>query len=127
MDTALSALTGQARVPRPRPVQGRVAFVQLRRSKRRSQSGPLRVQFVPAQQTDDVRRVAFAVPRKVGTAVERNRVRRRLRAIAAEASMLIPAGAYLVGTDQGVRDLSFQELKARMIEAMQRATQAKTR
>ena len=67
------------------------------------------------------------MPRKVGTAVERNRVRRRLRAIAAEASMLIPAGAYLVGTDQGVRDLSFQELKARMIEAMQRATQAKTR
>jgi len=102
-------------------------FTQLRRSKCRSRSGPLRVQFVPALQTDDLRRVAFAIPRKVGTAVERNRVRRRLRAIVAEATVLIPAGAYLIGTEQGVRDLSFQELEARMIEAMQRASQVAAR
>ena len=114
-------------MPRPRPVRGRRRFAELRRSRRRAWSGPVRVQFVPAQETDEARRVAFAVPRKVGTAVERNRCRRRLRAVVAEATASIPAGTYLVGIDQGVRDLPFQELRARVIEAMQRASQAGAR
>jgi ribonuclease P protein component len=82
----------------------------------------VRVQFLPTNTADETRRVAFAVPRKVGTAVERNRLRRRLRAITVEASASIPAGAYLIGVDQGVRDLPFQELEAKVIEAMQRAS-----
>ena len=123
MVTALPVPTGRPRDPRPQPVHGRTAFVQLRRSRRRSWSGPVRVQFLPAQGTDEIRRVAFAVPRKVGSAVERNLFRRRLRAITAGATAMIPPGAYLVGIDQGVRDLPFQELEAKVIEAMQRASQ----
>lgn len=87
----------------------------------------MRVQFLPAQESDEVRRFAFVVPRKVGTAVERNRFRRRLRAVVAEATASLPAGAYLVGIDQGVRDFPFQELRTRVIEAMQRASQVAAR
>jgi ribonuclease P protein component len=87
----------------------------------------VRVQFLPAQDTDDVRRVAFAVPRKVGTAVERNRFRRRLRAVVVEMTASIPAGTYLVGIDQGVRGVPFQELREKVIEAMQRASQGAAR
>jgi ribonuclease P protein component len=44
-------------------------------------------------------RLAFAVPRRVGTAVVRNRVRRRLRAGFAElaAAGAVPSGTYLLG------------------------------
>jgi len=114
-------------VPRPRAVHGRRVFAELRRSRRRVFAGPVRVQFLPVTEPEDVRRVAFAVPRKVGTAVERNGCRRRLRAVVAENVASIPAGTYLVAIDQGVRDLPFQELRARVIEAMQRASQSGAR
>jgi ribonuclease P protein component len=87
----------------------------------------VRVQFLPAQESDEARRVAFAVPRKVGTAVDRNRFRRRLRAVVAETIASIPPGTYLVGVDQGVRELHFQELREKVIEAMQRASRVAAR
>jgi ribonuclease P protein component len=118
---------GPGREPRPRPVSSRATFTQLRRSRRRAWSGPVRVQFIPTPGTDRARQVAFAVPRKVGGAVERNRVRRRLRAVVAETSAALPPGAYLIGTDQGVRGLPFQELRTKVIEAMQRASQVAPR
>jgi len=108
-------------VLRPDTVRGRRTFDELRHSKRRSRTGPVRVQFVSAQEADEARRIAFAVPRKVGTAVERNRCRRRLRAAVAEIVAFVPAGAYLVAIDQGVRELTFQKLRTAVIEAMQRA------
>ena len=108
-------------------MQGRTDFLALRRSPRRGASGPVRVQFVPASGTDGARRVAFVVPRKVAGAVERNRCRRRLRAIASEDAASVPAGAYLVGVDQRIRTVPFQELRLRMIEAMQRAASAGAR
>ena len=123
MGSELPVLREVVHVPRPRPVHSRLAFTELRRSKRRVFSEPLRVQFLPAPKAEEARRVAFAVPRKVGTAVERNRCRRRLRSVVAEITASLPAGTYLVAVDQGVRDLSFQELRARVIEAMQRASQ----
>jgi hypothetical protein len=39
----------------------------------------------------------------------------------------VPAGAYLVGVDQRIRTVPFQELRLRMIEAMQRAASAGAR
>jgi ribonuclease P protein component len=42
--------------------------------------------------------VAYAIPRAVGGAVERNRLRRRLRAVVRELEPeLVAGGAYLVG------------------------------
>jgi ribonuclease P protein component len=124
MGTMLPIPVPPARARRVGGVRGRRSFAELRRSKRRAWSGPVRVQFVPAQEGDEARRVAYAVPRKLGTAVERNRCRRRLRSVVADTTASLPAGTYLVAIDQVVRDLPFQELRARVIEAMQRASQA---
>ena len=127
MGNELPVLRQGSRAPRPLPVHGRSAFAELRRSRQRVFSGPVRVQFLPAPRAEETRRFAYAVPRKVGTAVERNRCRRRLRAVVAETTASVPAGTYLVAIDQGVRDLPFQELRARVIEAMQRASQVGAR
>lgn len=56
-------------------------------------------------------RVAFAVGRRVGNAVVRNRLRRRIRAvIAAREAELRPATAYLVGAEAPAAGLSLAEL-----------------
>jgi len=48
----------------------------------------------------DLARVAFAIPRSVGGAVVRNRIRRRIRAVLAELSTSkpgsVPGGDYLI-------------------------------
>lgn len=85
------------------------------------------MQFVAPQEDSEARRVAFAVPRKVGNAVVRNRSRRRLRAVVRESASSLPAGTYLVGLNEGARALPFRELRARVIEAMQRASRAEVR
>lgn len=56
-------------------------------------------------------RVAYAVSRAVGSAVERNRVRRRLRALVAEAAAQLRPGAYLVGAAPRATRSSYQGLR----------------
>ena len=103
-------------------VSSRKTFAALAASRRRARSGPVAVHYERAQPSDGTRRFAYSVPRRVGTAVDRNRYRRRLRAVAFEAAPHVPPGAYLIGLGPGVRGVSFQELRRRVIEAMQRAT-----
>jgi len=58
-------------------------------------------------------RVAFSVPRSVGDAVTRNRVRRRLRsAVREHASVLEPGAAYLVRAGSGTADASYAQLSS---------------
>ena len=58
-------------------------------------------------------RVAYAVGRHVGTAVVRNQVRRRLRAVVqAEASSLAPAHAYLVQASPQAVSCTYSELQS---------------
>ncbi len=52
--------------------------------------------------------VAFAIGRPVGSAVARNRVRRRLRSLLAEADL--PNGLYLVGATPAVAGVPFTSL-----------------
>ena len=52
---------------------------------------------------DPTARVAYAIPRRVGTAVERNRIRRRLRAVLADQPLA--PGAHLVSADRPVLTL----------------------
>ena len=55
-------------------------------------------------------RVAYAIGRNVGGAVDRNRLRRRLRAVVAE---LNPGpGSYLLGVSPAASGLTYEELKA---------------
>jgi ribonuclease P protein component len=59
--------------------------------------------------------VAYAVSRAVGGAVERNRVRRRLRAIVG-GTELAP-GAYLIAVAPSAAQLPFEELAAHVDKA----------
>lgn len=57
-------------------------------------------------------RVAYAVSRRVGGAVARNRVRRRLRAaVRAHADALDPSGSYLFGAGREVLTMPFDALR----------------
>lgn len=60
-------------------------------------------------------RVAYAVGRRVGPAVVRNRVRRRLRAATrAHRAELLPGGAYLFGAAPAAASVSFAEIDVAM-------------
>ena len=91
-------------------------FEALRRTRHRARSGPLRVSWVPAGDGATSVRMAFAIGRRVGPAVVRNRLRRRLRAIVTELGP--PSGDYLVACDPEAASLSFSELKALVSTAL---------
>jgi len=56
--------------------------------------------------------VAFAIGRRFGTAVERNRARRRLRAaIAMDEALLLPGGTYLLAAERAVMTVPFTTLR----------------
>jgi ribonuclease P protein component len=107
---------------RPSPVRGREVFRSLVRSSRRARSGPVTVHFLSVEEPEGEVLVAYSVGRKVGGAVVRNRWRRRLRAIAAEAAPELPPGAYLLGVGPDIRGLHFDELRERVIDTMYRAS-----
>jgi ribonuclease P protein component len=55
--------------------------------------------------------VAYAIGRRFGTAVARNRARRRLRAaVAVHADVLVPGGVYLFAADRPVMTVTFLTL-----------------
>ena len=68
--------------------------------------------------------VAYAIGRKVGGAVERNRCRRRLRSIVAKTVQDLAAGAYLVSVGAGALDMDFKELQERLTRAMRNASES---
>ena len=75
-----------------------------------------------------VPRVAFAVGRRVGPAVVRNRCRRRLRAVLAELAggptPVLRPGAYLFSVAPGAVSLSHQELHRTVRSALDRLPRA---
>ena len=79
-------------------LSGRPAFTRLHAEGRRRGRGPLRLVIRP--DTTQSARFAFAIPRSVGNAVVRNRIKRRLRAILHE---LDGTGAGLAGGDHLIR------------------------
>ena len=99
-----------------RRIQDRATFESLRRSGRRARRGPVTVTYVPDVVSSEAR-VAYAVGRRVGGAVVRNRLRRRLRAAVAGMAALEP-GAYLVGADPGAVGLPYDDLRTTLSTAM---------
>ncbi len=94
-----------------RPVTDRATFAAFRGGARRVRRGPLTVTFLPGASGEPVR-VAYAVGRRVGGAVERNRLRRRLRAVVSELEGQLRSGAYLVSAGPEAKSVSFAELRA---------------
>lgn len=94
-------------------VRDRATFAALRRDGRRRRAAALTVTRLPA---DDGRpAVAFALGRAVGGAVERNRLRRRMKAILAELDLA--PGTYLVSAGPAAHRLSPAELRDQLVEA----------
>jgi ribonuclease P protein component len=103
------------------PIRARQTFEALRHGGSRGRFGPLTVSFLK-QPSWSKAEVAYAINRRVGSAVERNRLRRRLRAIVSEQSASLPAGAYVVSTGPGGSSMEFDELKVAMNRALEKAT-----
>lgn len=104
-------------------VRDRATFSALATIPRR-RKGPVSLAWLPAG-TDSPGhegippRVAYAVGRKVGGAVTRNRVRRRLRAsVAGSRSQLRPGAAYLFGVGREAATMSFADLDAAVAELL---------
>jgi len=94
-------------------VRDRATFAEFRGGVRRRR-GPLTVVRLPPRDGAAAPpRVAFAIGRRVGSAVTRNRVRRRLRAaLASHASLLTPGAAYLVGAGQQAASWDYATLES---------------
>ncbi len=114
-------VTDRSKRPGIGPVRSRETFGDLRRNGARGRHGPLAVSFVAHPEWDRAQ-VAYAVNRKVGIAVQRNRLRRRLRAIVSAQAGQLPVGAYLVRGGDGAPALEFNELKVAMSRALEKAT-----
>ncbi len=63
-------------------------------------------------------RVAFALSRHRGTAVQRNRVRRRLRAVFREFATDLAPGRYLVGTRAAASAVTYQRARAELMRLL---------
>jgi len=90
-------------------VRDRRTFGALRRDGTRHRSGPVTVTALRDPAAGGAR-VAYAVSKAVGGAVERNRLRRRLRAIVHDTDL--DAGVYLVSASPAAASLPFAELAA---------------
>jgi ribonuclease P protein component len=98
-------------------VRDRASFAAIRRDGVRRRLGPLTItRLAPEAGGSVVPAVAFAIGRPVGSAVDRNRLRRRLRSVLADVA---PApGTYLVSAGPAASTLSHQELRALIQEGV---------
>jgi ribonuclease P protein component len=96
----------------------------LSRSPLRATAGAVRVARTDAPVDDpDAVAVAFAVSRRHGSAVRRNRIRRRLRAAAVELvrSGLVSPGTYLISPrNESSAEMPFDELRGDLADALGR-------
>lgn len=101
----------------PEPLVGLIRPIRQRRSFDRFRDEGVRVRIDPlwCSYVDDPEesppRVAFVIGRAVGTAVTRNRLRRRLRAILVDMSDPLRPGLYLVGARRAAVELTFDQLR----------------
>jgi ribonuclease P protein component len=65
--------------------------------------------------------VAYAISRKVGNAVERNRIRRRLRALIDDLEPPPHSGSYLIRCGIETSNLSYEQLHHHLDKALERA------
>src|SRR5688572_11409290 len=93
-------------------LRGRRAFADLAQRGRTMRSSPLRVRFLaaPNDVDDGAALVGYAIGKKAGGAVERNRIRRRLRAAVSTATTPLTSGFYLISADPAIADAAFADL-----------------
>lgn len=99
-------------------LRGRSSFQELARRGTRRRGRHLAVTWL-----DDgghPPRVGYAIGRRFGGAVERNRMRRRLRSVVAElaAEGRVPPGAWLIGAQPGAERRSGAELREELADLL---------
>jgi ribonuclease P protein component len=104
-------------------IKSRAAFAELQRPRARGSSGPVRAAFTPAgDEADGVfPQVGYAIGRRCGTAVVRNRLRRRARAVVRAEAPSLPRGLFLVRLEPGSAALTPAEFRADVATALRRA------
>ncbi|MHB8328642.1 MAG: ribonuclease P protein component [Acidimicrobiales bacterium] len=98
-------------------IRDRATFEALRHSGQRARRGFVTVTYAAIGEAP-VPRVAYVTGKRAGNAVARNRLRRRLRAAAADVVAQLEPGAYLVAAGPGATRLSYEELKREVSAAM---------
>ncbi|NNN09504.1 MAG: ribonuclease P protein component [Acidimicrobiaceae bacterium] len=104
----------------PGRVSTRRQFAEFATPTGRGQSGSLRVLFVEHSNQGSFD-VAYAISRKVGNAVVRNRIRRRLRAVMDSLSPAPKTGLYLIKCGNGTGELTYDEIQQHLQVALARA------
>lgn len=105
-------------------LRGRATHRALMHPDGRATSGPIRVAFVAGDGEGGLARVGYAIGKRHGNAVRRNRLRRRLREgvrQAATSGRVLRPGAYLVRAEPDACHLAYPELVRRLEEAMTQA------
>lgn len=105
----------QKRVCRPiGSLSGSAAVAQVRSAGTTRRRGPIRVSYL-RDAADTSPLVALSVPRRVGTAVVRNRIRRRVKAVLRELAQAqpdaVPPGRYLISVYAPLEGVSSHELR----------------
>ena len=101
----------------------RAAFAELQRSRARGASGPVRVTFLPAGTEEEgvFPQVAYAIGRHCGSAVVRNSLRRRARAVVRSTAPHLARGTYLVRLEPGAAALEPSVLRGDVETALLKA------
>jgi ribonuclease P protein component len=102
-------------------LRGPARITEVSRTGRSGNAGVVRLRYLPSV-VDQPPTVAYSVPRAVGIAVVRNRVRRRLRALVARAAAdgALPPGSYLVTARPPAGERTSAELDRDLRAALQR-------
>jgi ribonuclease P protein component len=107
-------------------ITSRAAFAEVQRARARGACGPVRAVFAPADEATPgvFPQVGYAIGRRCGSAVVRNRLRRRARAVVREEARSLPRGAFLVRLEPGASDLSAAQFRHDLSAALHRAGEA---
>lgn len=81
--------------------------------------------FTPREKTAATK-VGVVIPKTVGKAVHRNRLRRRCKAILDRAQLGPPHRWYVISCKLGAAGLTFEELQRHLMNAFARASAART-
>ena len=100
-------------------IQDRTTFERFRVEAKRARAGELWCAALP-DDTGSEPRIAYAIGKRVGSAVVRNRVRRRLKAIAVIHADIVHPGSYLIGVGPGAAHCSYEELNGMFMRLFDR-------
>jgi ribonuclease P protein component len=110
-------------------ITSRAAFAEVQRARARGAAGPVRATFAPVDEATPgvFPQVGYAIGRRCGSAVLRNRLRRRARAVVREEAPSLPRGAFLVRLEPAAATLSAARFRRDLTTALHRAGEAAAR